>query len=121
MDNQSPRRSVRTATGLRDVIIDTLADTVAATLAATGSEDVDINPYIRRILEAADEYAQNRPDTRPTVAQMRSGPSLTYVHTDNDTMTAVDCAAITSNPRERAISRALITEALRLLNDSEQS
>lgn len=121
MDNQSPRRSVRTLSGLRDVISDTLADTVTAALNAVGSEAVDINPYIRRILQAADEYADNRPDTHPAVAQMRSGPSLTYVHTDNDTMTAVDCAPVRSDPRERAISRALITEALRLLNDSEQS
>ena len=90
MDNQSPRRSVRTASGLRDVISDTLADTVTAALNAVGSEAVDINPYIRRILEAADEYADNRPDTRPTVAQMRSGPSLTPADTTFETEPAPD-------------------------------
>ena len=55
------------------------------------------------------------------------GPALVYIHTDGQTMTDVDRVAIhrESDPfgtgrRERAISRALITEALRLLDESEQ-
>lgn len=124
---ESPRRSVRTAVDLRDAINTALDAVVIVTLHDAENRGAVCEQQLRRVMLAVDEYidhlrdmwAHNPPPPAvPTVAEMRSGPSLTYVHTDGDTMTAVDHAPVRSNPRERAISRALILEALRLLEDT---
>jgi hypothetical protein len=98
---------------LHDAIKTSLHDAIK-----DGGSTVDLIAMTGAVYTAVTAFLD---DSRPTVAQLRSGPSLTYVHTDNDTMTAVDCAPVRSDPRERAISRALIAEARRLLSGSEQS
>ncbi|MFI8448213.1 hypothetical protein [Streptomyces erythrochromogenes] len=45
-------------------------------------------------------------------------PSVVYAATDGDTWTAIDVMAVT-DPRERAICRALLQHALTLLDASE--
>jgi hypothetical protein len=46
------------------------------------------------------------------------GPTLLYVHTDDGTSTFVD-KDVPTDPRERAICRALLLHALALLDASE--
>ncbi|MFJ8583663.1 hypothetical protein ACIRD2_03245 [Streptomyces sp. NPDC093595] len=46
------------------------------------------------------------------------GPALVYCHTDRGSVTAVDRQA-PSDPRERAVCRALLIHALALLDASE--
>ncbi len=49
-----------------------------------------------------------------------SGPTLAYIHSENDTATLVDRIPVANdNLRERAICRALLQTALKLLDDSE--
>jgi hypothetical protein len=45
-------------------------------------------------------------------------PRLVYAHTDGQGVTNVDRAPV-NDPRERALCRALLTHALRLLDESE--
>lgn len=47
------------------------------------------------------------------------GPALVYLHSDRDTVTIVDKAAVSGNRRERAICRALLLTALELLDATE--
>ena len=121
---ESPRRSVRTAADLRDAINAALDAVVIVTVHAEQGKPVLLDAQLRDIMLAIDEYTDHLRHTWdlnhpvPAVSTMRTGPALTYVHTDGETMTAVDHAPVRSNPRERAISRALITEALRLLEDT---
>lgn len=121
---ESPRHSVRTAVELRDAISNALDAVVVVTLNDPEKRDAICEQQIRRIMLAIDEYtdhlrdmwAHNQPPPAPTIVHV-TGPALVYFHTGGDTITAVDHAPVRSNPRERAISRALITEALRLLNE----
>ena len=49
-----------------------------------------------------------------------SGPTLAYIHSEDDTATLIDRIPVTSDKhRERAICRALLQTALKLLDDSE--
>lgn len=127
---ESPRRSVRTAAELRDTISNALDAVVIVTLHDAENRGAVCEEQIRRVMLAVDEYTDHLRNmwiehhagrlTLPTIEQVRAtGPALTYTHTDGETFTAVDHAPVRSNPRERAISRALITEALRLLNEDD--
>lgn len=134
---ESPRRSVRTAAELRDAINTALDAVVIVTVHAEQGKPVLLDAQLRDIMLSIDEYTDHLrnqwlehhagrltvPTTDPenspaTVAKYIGAPVLVYVHSDGDTMTAVDHAPVRSNPRERAISRALILEALRLLEDT---
>lgn len=123
---ESPSRSVRTAVDLRDAISNALDAVVVVTLNDPEKRGAICEEQISRVMLAIGEYtdhlrdmwARNPPPPAPTVVHV-TGPALVYVHTDGDTITAVDHAPVRSNPRERAISRALITEALRLLNEDD--
>jgi hypothetical protein len=49
-----------------------------------------------------------------------SGPTLAYIHSENDTATLIDRIPVANDKtRERAICRALLLTALKLLDDSE--
>lgn len=122
---ESTRRSVRTAVDLRDAIAAAMTDATTRALNAGPTEAVDLGGPINSVMLAIDEYADhlrdmwahNPPPPAPALVHV-TGPALVYVHTDGQTFTAVDHAPVRSNPRERAISRALITEALRHLEDT---
>lgn len=118
-----------TAVALRDKIAEALDDAVQDA-GQNGPDEVDISRQLNRIMNAVGEYVDaiiTRRKEHVCIADIHAGPALVYIHTDGKTMTDVDRVAINGDPepigyaRERAISRALITEALRLLNDSEQS
>lgn len=107
--------------------IDSVIEQLATTCAETGSIP-DLNGALNRIMNAIGDYTDaiiDRGKEHVCLADIHAGPALVYIHTDGKTVTDVDRVAINGDPepigyaRERAISRALITEALRLLDTTE--
>jgi hypothetical protein len=94
------------------------ADRIRHALPDTVGEcDVDLT--VNTILDACELYYTAATHHR------QSGPALTYTHTDGETFTAVDLSPVRvddsapNRRRERALCRALLVEALRLLDESE--
>lgn len=105
--------------------IDSVIQQIATTCAETSSVP-NLNGSLNRIMNAIGDYTdaiidRGNEHRAVTVADIVGGPALVYVYTGGGTLAAVDCGPITDNPRERAISRALITEALRHLDSTETS
>jgi hypothetical protein len=80
-----------------------------------GECDADLT--VNTILAACDLYYTAATHPRQT------GPSLTYTHRDGETFTAIDLGPVRPDRHgsriERGICRALLVEALRLLDESE--
>jgi hypothetical protein len=80
-----------------------------------GECDADLT--VNTILAACDLYYTAATHPR------QAGPALTYTHRDGETFTAVDLGAVRPDSAgsriERGFCRALLVEALRLLDESE--
>jgi hypothetical protein len=107
-----------------DLALESLAETCAGNV-----EVPDLDPYLNRIMNAVGDYTDaitargkaHREEHHPRC----TGPAITYTHCDGETFTAVDLSpvrvddSVPNRRRERALCRALLVEALRLLDESE--
>jgi hypothetical protein len=107
-----------------DLALESLAETCAG-----NAEIPDLDPYLDRIMNAVGNYTDaiiargkaHREERHPRT----TGPALTYTHSDSQTFTAVDLSPVSvddtapNRRRERALCRALLVEALRLMDTTE--